>query len=103
MKDTGLKIALLVICVLFVAVFLLSPIYIAAHGAHEHETECARNACATCVQVTSAFKVLKTISVIIISAVLAFGCFSVICFFAETFQLPTEEYTLVHLKVRIDS
>jgi hypothetical protein len=91
------------VCVLFVAVFLLSPAFIALHAHHEHDQDGADGGCATCAHIAAAGDLLKTVAVAAAIAACAdclyFGVLPVL----KAARHFVAAHTLIGLKVRIDS
>jgi hypothetical protein len=99
----AVRISAMLICALFVAVFLFSAAFIALHAGHEHDHVRADGGCAVCANIAAAGNLLKTV----FAAAAATACavcqpiFTLLVLKAARRVIAAG--TLISMKIRIDS
>ena len=93
----------LTFCILFIALFLISEIFIFTHINHDHDCNGPGGSCATCYHVMMVENLIRSISTALIGATLA-ACGFLIAYHApRPANFSAGISTLVHLKVRLNS
>ena len=102
-KQSTIRLIALVICAVFIAGALLSSVFIFTHINHEHDHNTPDGGCATCVHISAAENLSKSLSTAMAMAVAAIGGLSGIRSVLEIggtqFALPS----LVILKIRLNN
>jgi cytochrome bd-type quinol oxidase subunit 2 len=93
----------LLLCAVFVAVSILSAVFVSTHANHEHDSHGIGGACATCAQIATVKAVLKQISIAVAGAVVVAGVLFVIFHMQKPALQEKADCSLVRLKVRLNS
>ncbi|MCL2152724.1 MAG: hypothetical protein FWH57_07190 [Oscillospiraceae bacterium] len=102
-RQSAKRLIALAICVLFIAGSLLSAAFIFTHIHHEHDHNAPNGGCTTCVHISAAENLLKSLSAALAGAALIIECFSAIRSLLKPVSLNTGFFTLIHLKVRLNN
>ncbi len=102
-KRSAIRMMALVVCVLFIAVMLVSSAYILTHANHIHDHDGPGGSCATCIHLQAAENILKQLSTAVVAAAIAFGGVLGIFSFLKAITPLFVSLTLVTLKVRLNN
>ena len=100
-RRAGKTVALL-ICVVFIAAFVLSTTFIITHADHQHDFNGPHGTCATCAGIAAAGNLLMAVSIAFSGVSLSReGLPSLISIF-KRIVFRGRVHTLIRLKVRLD-
>ncbi|MCL2671114.1 MAG: hypothetical protein FWF10_03650 [Clostridiales bacterium] len=102
-KQTKMKWLAFAVCILFISCTLLSAAFIIVHGDHGHELNAPHNGCVTCLHVSAALDLLKTLSVAVTAALLGLILLSAGLSYLISFSHLAKSNTLFCLKVRFNN
>jgi hypothetical protein len=91
-----------VLCVLFVASFLLSSAYLVFHAGHSHDRSAPGGSCATCAHMAAAASFGKLLSLAVVGTFIAFRPLSAVPAPLPALLSRTVRTSPVRLKVRLD-
>ena len=102
-KRLAVRLVALAICAFFLAGSLLTAMFVHSHSGHEHEQHEPDEYCTTCVHLTAAEKLLKSLFAAIAGAALVFGCFPADRPTSTSVDFGQVYYTPISLKVRANN
>ncbi|MDR1272233.1 MAG: hypothetical protein LBK04_04495 [Clostridiales Family XIII bacterium] len=93
----------LLLCAVFVAVSILSAVFVSTHANHEHDSHGIGGACATCAHVAYVKAILEQISAAVAGAVVVAGVLFALFHIQKPASPEKTDCSLVRLKVRLNS
>lgn len=102
-KRSAIPLVASALCVLFIAVSLLSVAFVLAHANHDHDHDGPFGTCATCARMAAVENLLKRISTAVAAIVIAVGGLFAALFVLKPVFSGMDPPTPVNLKVRLNS
>jgi hypothetical protein len=102
-RREGARLIALLLCALFIAVSLLSSVFILTHANHEHDHDMPDGSCATCAHVMAAENLLKTLGTAVIAVALYLSGHHALVSTLKPIASDLDFFTPVSLKVRLNN
>jgi hypothetical protein len=102
-KQSVKRLLALTVCVLFIAVSILSGAVILIHANHIHDYDGPHGSCAACAHLATAGNLLKSLAAVIAGAALAFPGLFAILSVLKPVDPDMGFCTLVRLKIRLNN